>query len=153
MIHVGRGAVRLAGAAGWAVVGGLAATGLASIGSIGGLLLAGAGLLALAQAAVGVRGETWTLVGAGAAFVALGVVALPWRACPDVVPTVSDPPRPGESNSYSCGGVHPAVWFTLGALSAAAAIAVARTRRALEAKSASKTDWRETPERVRMSDL
>jgi hypothetical protein len=107
---------------GWGAVGALAAVGFASVASIGLLLLGVAALLALAFLAARVRGEPWALLGAGAALAMVGVMSLPWRSCPPVSPTVVSPPGPGESDTYSCGGIHPAVWFTLALTAAGAAV-------------------------------
>ena len=117
---------RGAGAVGWIAVGAAGAVGLAAIASIGVFLLAGAGLLAGTLLATRAGGEWWALLGVAAAFVALGVLALPWRSCPSVTPTVSDPPGPGETSSYSCGGIHPAIWFALALGAVVGAIAGAR---------------------------
>jgi hypothetical protein len=116
----------IGGAAGWLAVGALGVLGLASVASIGAPLIVAGGLLAVALAAGRVGGAWWALAGAAAAFLVLGLAALPWQSCPTGTTTVVDPPRPGQSNTSSCGGVHPAVWFALGAASAAAGLSRAR---------------------------
>lgn len=106
--------------------------------------------LSVVLLAVGAPGERWALLGASVAFVAVGVAALPWRSCAEVTPTVSDPPRPGQGTSFSCGGMHPAAWFMLATVTAAAASvdALGARRRSATGDPADGGDWRGRPERA-----
>ena len=117
---------QLRGAIAWTAVGALTSLGLAAIASIGFVLLVAAALLAVVLIRAGWGGARWTLLGAGAVFVVLGVSALPWRACTGTETVVA---RPGDTASGAeCGGIHPAIWFALGAAGIVAPL-VGRARR------------------------
>jgi hypothetical protein len=107
-------------------VGALAGVGLLGIATIGVLLLLAAVGLALLLGGIRERDMPLVFAGAAAAFVAFGVVSLPYHPCRNGE-TLSDPPLPGQRSS--CGGTHPAVYFVPAALALVAAVLMAARRR------------------------
>lgn len=116
---------RIAGGAGWLAAGFLAAFGLAAILSIGIVLLVAAAALVALLLSRDAGGGAWTLVGAGIAFAVLGVLSLPWQAC-DGTSSVETVAGSTEAATSSCGGIHPAIWFTIAVGLALASLTVKR---------------------------
>jgi hypothetical protein len=104
-------------AIGWFIVGAAGAVALLAVASIG-LFLAPV----VAAAAVGLarvapaRSALFAMVGAGAVLVVLGLLNLDYRPCPNHAIGTT------EGESYSCGGLRPAVTIGLGLLLAAGGV-------------------------------
>jgi hypothetical protein len=114
----------------WALIGALGTLSLVGIASIGLFVAPVVALLAWMQVQQGGTEQVgWSALGAALFLIGLGIASLPYQACGSSDTSTTSVSKVGESASYECGGLHPAVLFGLGAVLLIGALASALRRR------------------------
>jgi hypothetical protein len=114
----------------WALIGALGTLALVGIASIGLFIVPVVALLAWMQVQQGGTEQVgWSGLGAGLFLIGLGIASLPYEACGSSGTSTTSVSKVGESASYECGGLHPAVLIGVGVALLVGALVSASRRR------------------------